>query len=77
MFLPTTASTAFKFNEKQEDQVKMYLSDLFTTSANLAGIPAISIPAGCDSNGLPIGMQLQTGSFQEEKLFNFAKALLK
>ncbi len=77
LFLPTTSTAAFKFNEKQSDNVKMYLSDFFTTSANLAGIPAISIPLGKDRNGLPIGMQLQTGMFQEQKLFNFAKTLMK
>jgi aspartyl-tRNA(Asn)/glutamyl-tRNA(Gln) amidotransferase subunit A len=72
-FLPTTATVAFKSNEKDADPISMYLSDFFTTSANLAGIPAISLPMGTDSNNLPIGMQLQANSFEEEKLFQFAK----
>jgi len=73
-FLPTTSTVAFKSNEKL-DPVSMYLSDFFTTSANLAGIPAISIPVGTGKNNLPIGMQLQANSFEEEKLFRFAKQL--
>lgn len=76
MFMPTTSTPAFKSNEKQSDPVQMYLSDFFTTSANLAGIPAISIPVGVSEGGLPIGMQLQTNIFEEEKLFNFAHNLL-
>lgn len=77
MFLPTTATAAFKANIKQDDPVKMYLSDFFTTSANLAGIPAISIPSGKNPLGLPIGMQLQAARFEENKLLKFAKALMK
>ena len=72
-FLPTTSTVAFKSNEKDADPVSMYLSDFFTTSANLAGIPAISLPLGTDNNNLPIGMQLQANSLEEEKLLRFAK----
>ena len=73
LFLPTTPSTAFKFGEKSKDPVSMYLSDLYTVSANLAGIPAISIPVGKDENNMPIGMQLQAAEFEDEKLLRVAK----
>lgn len=73
---PTTPSTAFKIGEKTNDPLQMYLSDIYTTSANLAGIPGISIPIGKDSNNLPIGLQLLANQFEEEKLFQFANILL-
>jgi aspartyl-tRNA(Asn)/glutamyl-tRNA(Gln) amidotransferase subunit A len=72
LFLPTTPTTAFKFGEKLNDPIAMYLSDYFTVSANLAGIPAISIPAGNAANGFPVGMQLQTSLFQDERLLSIA-----
>lgn len=72
LFLPTTPTPAFKRGEKTADPVAMYLSDYFTVSANLAGIPSISIPAGESSDGLPIGMQLQAKSFDDERLLYFA-----
>ena len=72
LFLPTTPTTAFKSGEKTSDPIAMYLSDYFTASANLAGIPAINIPAGKASNGFPVGMQLQTTNFSDEKLFSIA-----
>ncbi|MFM8439565.1 MAG: Asp-tRNA(Asn)/Glu-tRNA(Gln) amidotransferase subunit GatA, partial [Candidatus Kapaibacterium sp.] len=59
LILPTTPTAAFKRGEKSRNPIEMYLNDLFTVSANLAGIPAISIPAGSTSTGLPIGIQLQ------------------
>jgi len=62
---PTTPSTAFRIGEKIEDPLSMYLSDIFTVSANLAGIPAISVPAGNDSNGLPYGIQIIGKKFDE------------
>lgn len=65
---PTTPSTAFKIGEKSSDPLEMYLSDIFTTSANLAGIPAISIPIGHDSKNLPIAVQLMSNHFKEELL---------
>ena len=76
MFMPTTATTAFKCNERSADPVSMYLSDFFTTSANLSGIPGISIPMGNNENGLPIGMHLQTNSWEEAKLFRYAKKIM-
>ncbi len=63
---PTTPTTAFKIGEKLDDPLAMYLSDVYTTQANLAGIPAVSIPVGRDSQGLPIGMQLMGPHFSEE-----------
>ncbi|MCB9357182.1 MAG: Asp-tRNA(Asn)/Glu-tRNA(Gln) amidotransferase subunit GatA [Calditrichaeota bacterium] len=65
---PTTPSTAFKIGEKVDDPVAMYLSDVFTVPANLAGVPALSVPWSDDSNGLPIGLQLIGKSFEEEFL---------
>jgi len=73
---PTTPTTAFKIGEKSNDPLQMYLSDIYTTSANLAGIPGISIPIEKDSNNLPIGLQLLANQFQEEKLFQLANFLL-
>ena len=71
---PTTATTAFEINSKTNNPVEMYLSDLFTVQASVAGIPAISIPAGKDQNDMPIGLQVMAASFEEEKLFSFAKS---
>ncbi|MAJ50898.1 MAG: Asp-tRNA(Asn)/Glu-tRNA(Gln) amidotransferase GatCAB subunit A [Flammeovirgaceae bacterium] len=71
---PTTATTAFKINSKTVNPVEMYLSDLFTVQASVAGIPAISIPMGKDQNAMPIGLQVMAASFEEEKLFSFAKS---
>ena len=76
-FLPTTPTPAFRRGEKVDDPVAMYLSDYFTVSANLAGIPAISIPAGTAANGMPIGMQLQTKTFDDERLLQFAQLLFE
>ena len=66
---PTTPTTAFKIGEKTSDPISMYLSDVFTISANLSGIPAISIPCGFSKNNLPIGMQIMAKPFDEEMLF--------
>jgi aspartyl-tRNA(Asn)/glutamyl-tRNA(Gln) amidotransferase subunit A len=75
MLMPTTPTTAFERGAKNNDPVAMWLSDLFTVSANIAGIPAISLPAGTDGNGLPIGMQLQAGMFQDALLLRIAAAV--
>jgi aspartyl-tRNA(Asn)/glutamyl-tRNA(Gln) amidotransferase subunit A len=69
---PTTPTTAFKIGEKSSDPLEMYLSDVYTTSANLAGLPGISIPVAKSSEGLPIGMQLFADQFNEEKLFQMS-----
>ncbi len=73
---PTTPSTAFKIGELREDPIQMYLEDLFTVHANVAGIPAISIPIGTDSNGLPIGAQLMSKRFNEEKLLDISDQII-
>jgi aspartyl-tRNA(Asn)/glutamyl-tRNA(Gln) amidotransferase subunit A len=65
---PTTPNAAFRLGEKVNDPVQLYLEDLFTVGANLAGIPAISIPIGRNGDGLPIGMQLQAPPLQEGTL---------
>jgi aspartyl-tRNA(Asn)/glutamyl-tRNA(Gln) amidotransferase subunit A len=69
---PTTATPAFKLGEMNEDPLAMYLQDLYTVSANLAGIAAISIPCGFTEAGLPVGLQLQAPPFEEEKLLRAA-----
>jgi aspartyl-tRNA(Asn)/glutamyl-tRNA(Gln) amidotransferase subunit A len=66
---PTTPEPAFKIGEKTSDPVKMYLSDIYTIAANLAGLPGISIPAGF-SGGLPVGLQLIGNYFDESRLLN-------
>ncbi len=76
LVIPTTPTTAFKIGEKTEDPLAMYLADLFTVQANLSGIPAISIPNGKDSKGLPIGIQVMSKAFGEEDLLAFSKYLL-
>ena len=74
---PTAPSAAFPLNEKQDDPIKMYLNDVFTVPASLAGIPGISIPYGKDKNGLPLGIQLLSKHFNEQEIFNAAFALEK
>jgi len=72
---PTTPSPAFKIGEKTNDPLEMYLEDIFTTSANLAGIPGINIPIGKNSNGLPIGLQLMANQFDELSLLELGKII--
>jgi aspartyl-tRNA(Asn)/glutamyl-tRNA(Gln) amidotransferase subunit A len=69
---PVTPTSAFKFGERIDDPLAMYLFDLYTVSTNLAGIAAISIPCGLSSTGLPIGLHLQSPPFQEERLLRGA-----
>ncbi len=72
LITPTTPTVAFKIGEKSDDPLQMYLSDIYTTSANLAGIPGMSIPIGKNSQNLPIGMQILSQQFEEEKIFQLA-----
>lgn len=67
---PTCPNTAFEFGSKTEDPLAMYLTDIATISANLSGIPGISVPAGFDSTGMPIGLQILAPQLGETKLFN-------
>ncbi|MDD2680324.1 MAG: Asp-tRNA(Asn)/Glu-tRNA(Gln) amidotransferase subunit GatA [Candidatus Omnitrophica bacterium] len=69
---PTSPTPAFKIGEKVDDPLKMYLSDIYTISVNLAGIPAISIPCGLTKKGLPVGLQIMSKHFNEEMLFRLA-----
>jgi aspartyl-tRNA(Asn)/glutamyl-tRNA(Gln) amidotransferase subunit A len=74
---PTTPTPAFRIGEKTDDPLQMYLSDILTISTNLAGIPGVSIPCGFTRGGLPIGLQLLAGHFDEAKLFQIAAAYEK
>jgi len=69
---PTSPTAAFKIGEKTDDPLKMYLSDIYTISANLAGIPAISLPCGLTKRGLPVGLQILSKHFNEELLLRVA-----
>lgn len=74
---PVSPTPAFKLGEKTEDPLKMYLSDIFTVSANLVGIPALAIPSGFSSNKLPLGFQIMGPRFSEEMLFDLGKLYQK
>lgn len=71
---PTAPTPAFKIGEKSDDPLEMYLSDLLTVTVNLAGIPSMSLPCGFSSAGLPIGLQIMAGHFNEEQMFKIAGA---
>ncbi|MPR35627.1 Asp-tRNA(Asn)/Glu-tRNA(Gln) amidotransferase subunit GatA [Salmonirosea aquatica] len=70
-----TPTTSFRLGEKMEDSLQMYLADIFTVQANVAGVPAISIPNGLDEDGLPIGLQIMSRAFSEENLLAFSAHL--
>jgi aspartyl-tRNA(Asn)/glutamyl-tRNA(Gln) amidotransferase subunit A len=72
---PTAPSAAFAQGENMDDPVQMYLNDVFTGPADLAGVPAISVPAGLDANGLPLGLQVIGKPFDEETVFTVGAAL--
>jgi len=72
---PTAPSAAFAIGEKMDDPIAMYLNDVFTVPASMAGLPGISVPAGLDGAGLPLGLQLIGRPFDEVTLFRAAKAL--
>jgi aspartyl-tRNA(Asn)/glutamyl-tRNA(Gln) amidotransferase subunit A len=74
---PVAPTTAFRIGEHIGDPLSMYLEDVFTLPANLAGIPGITLPCGFDRKGLPIGIQLMGRRFQEEVLFRLAHAYQK
>ncbi len=77
ILMPTSPTVAFKFGEKIENPVEMYLADIYTVLANLTGIPAISLPLATDKEGLPIGIQLLADRFEESKLLAFSKKLMQ
>ena len=72
---PATPSAAFAQGEKQDDPVAMYLNDVFTVPANLAGIPGLAVPAGLDRQGLPLGLQVLGRAFDEETVFAVGTAI--
>ena len=72
---PSTPSSAFKIGEKKDDPVSMYLNDIFTVPVNLAGLPGISIPAGHDIKGYPLGLQIIGKAFDEQNILNIAYAM--
>ena len=76
LLFPTTPTTAFNIGEI-EDPITMYLQDIFTVHANIVGLPAISIPIGKHSNNLPFGIQLMSGKFKENQLFELSKFLMQ
>lgn len=76
LLLPTTPTPAFKIGEKTDDPITMYLQDIFTVQANLAGVPAISLPLFKTKAGLPIGFQLMARQFEEEKMLGFSRELM-
>ena len=69
---PVAPTPAFKIGENTDDPLTMYMSDVFTLSANLAGIPGISVPCGLSSGGLPIGLQIMGPHFSEDRLLQAA-----
>ena len=74
---PTAPSAAFPLGEKEDDPIKMYLNDIFTVPASLAGLPGISIPFGTDKDNLPLGVQLLSKHFNEQEIFNASYVLEK
>jgi aspartyl-tRNA(Asn)/glutamyl-tRNA(Gln) amidotransferase subunit A len=76
ILMPTTPSTAFEIGKENDDPTVAYLEDIYTVHANLAGVPAISLPMWDSKEGLPIGLQLMASSFKEQDLFAFSKLLM-
>lgn len=77
ILIPTTSTPAFKLGEKAKDPIAMYLADLFTVQANLAGNCAISLPTGETATGLPMGMQVMCGHFEEQNLYNISAEVVR
>jgi aspartyl-tRNA(Asn)/glutamyl-tRNA(Gln) amidotransferase subunit A len=77
ILLPTAPEPAFAIGKVEKDPVVTYLSDIFTVQASLTGTPAISLPTGNNSRGLPLGLQLLTRHFEEQELLNFSKYFLE
>ena len=72
---PTAPSAAFAIGENEDDPIKMYLNDVFTVPASLAGLPGISVPAGLSSDGLPLGLQIIGRAWDEQTVLNVAKTI--
>ena len=71
--MPAAPGTAWKLGDKADDPVAMYLADIFTVQANMAGIPALCLPVGQDAEGMPVGIQFMAPMFEEAKLLAFGK----
>jgi aspartyl-tRNA(Asn)/glutamyl-tRNA(Gln) amidotransferase subunit A len=76
IFMPTTYGEAFELNSKTSDPVSMYIEDMFTVTANIIGMPAISIPVGKGSRGLPLGLQIVSAPFKEGEIYNMADFIM-
>jgi aspartyl-tRNA(Asn)/glutamyl-tRNA(Gln) amidotransferase subunit A len=72
---PATTGGAFAIGENEDDPIKMYLQDVFTVALNLAGLPGMSVPAGLDAQGLPLGLQIIGKAFDEQTVFNVSRAI--
>ena len=77
LLTPTAPSAAFSLGDRSDDPVAMYLNDIFTVTVNLAGLPGMSVPAGLDATGLPLGLQLIGRALDEGTLFSLGGALEK
>jgi aspartyl-tRNA(Asn)/glutamyl-tRNA(Gln) amidotransferase subunit A len=73
VMMPVSPTTAFKIGEKTDDPLQMYLADMYTLAANLAGVPGLSLPCGFDGQGLPVGLQILSPNFTEDKLLRIAR----
>jgi aspartyl-tRNA(Asn)/glutamyl-tRNA(Gln) amidotransferase subunit A len=76
IIMPITPTTAFRLGEHTDNPLEMYLADLFSVQANVAGVPAIAVPCGVDKQGLPIGLQVIADDFEESKLLHFSNSLM-
>jgi aspartyl-tRNA(Asn)/glutamyl-tRNA(Gln) amidotransferase subunit A len=77
LLTPVTPTPAFKIGEKTQDPLEMYLSDIYTVTANLSGVPALALPCGFTTNGLPVGLQITANQFEEAILLRFAEAYMQ
>jgi aspartyl-tRNA(Asn)/glutamyl-tRNA(Gln) amidotransferase subunit A len=75
LLTPTAPTAAFAQGEKMDDPIAMYLNDVFTVPASMAGVPGISVPAGLDSQGLPLGLQVIGRPFDEETVFAVSQVI--
>ena len=75
--MPTTIGEAFKIGSKPSNPIDTYKEDVFTVSANIAGVPSLSIPFGQGENGLPLGIQILAKKFDEKKIYSFANLFTK
>ncbi len=71
--MPVAPTTAFKIGEKVADPLQMYLADMYTLAANLAGVPGLSVPCGFDPRGLPVGLQIICAPFAEDRLLRIGR----